>query len=712
MKKTVSVIAVIFLAVSILPLTVFIEEADANSSDLRRKVEDFNNEMTVYIQKAVQKQQSTYDLLGTITDDFTYSTTSPSSLSDDDVVDFMKGMEEQYTVYLDLMLHGYQLVEEWDELNNELFSSSPSSPGGYSTMAGEDTRAFFTTAALVVGLGMLAYNGYKAAKGAFNKNADMSKKIIDDASPNDLKTINDELGLPQGSSKEETKSYIDGLSLAQKNIAARKVQELDINAELDTSHGGEIKQNQANIANDLGKEGVKWYAGAVTTVTGGQGMDKLAKAAGLSSEGAAVVDMVLTVSEKQPLDQLGSHIETAITSKSKETTTVDAPNEHKTPSQAKSTLENAISEGTSKQEDVENAADSLGQRMAEDHADTLGTSEGMDGSKRVGIPEKVHVQDAGEVNNEESIDVPDIGESDVLVKSEDTAPDIISGVDLGEEDLELDMTPLDELERSSVPVDIVFCVDVTGSMSDDIAEVVSSATGMLMSVALRTDDYRMGFVCFRDIEVDSPAFERMPLSDDYNQIMANIGTLPSKVSGGGDWPESVYEGLYIANNMPFRDGAERTVILMGDAPGKTSYGGTRASPSYDEITSEEIEELKSKELDPEKIGEILRKNDVKVYSILISNDGYSYDETARTQFQSISNITGGGFHTAAEASEVPSMIGTALNDAIDRAGENEEESSLLGGLGVGCCCGSMVGLAVVLVVTVSLVAILKVSRKK
>lgn len=711
MKTSISVLVVLLLSFSIVPLVNLTEDAGAESSDLRRAIEDFNIEMTSYIEKAIEKQESTYDLIETITDDYTYTTTSPESLSDDDVIDFMNEMESQYTVYLDLMVHGYQLVDQWDQLNSELFSSSPSSPSTYSTMEGGDTRAFFTTAALVVGLGMLAYNGYKAAKGAFNKNADMSKKIIDDASGNDLKKINDHLGLPEGNSKEQTKAYIDGLSLAQKNIAAKKVQELDITAELETSHGAEIKQNQANIANDLGKEGVKWYAGAVTTVTGGQGMDKLAKAAGLSSEGAAVVDMVLTVSEKQPLDLLGSHVETAITSKSKETTTVDPPKETKTPSQAISTLKDAVSKGAPKQEEVEDAADSLGQKMAEDNADTLGTSDGVDGSKRVGIPEKVHLQDAGEVKNEESIEVPDIGESDVLVKSEDTAPDIVSGVDLGDEDLELDMTPLDELDRSSVPVDIVFCVDVTGSMSDDIAEVVSSATGMLMSVALRTDNYRMGFVCFRDIEVDSPAFERMPMSNDYNQVIANIGALPSLVSGGGDWPESVYEGLYIANSMPFRDGAERTVILMGDAPGKTSYGTTRASPSYDDVTSPELDEIRSMGLDPETIGKMLEENDVKVYSILISNDGYSYDETAMSQFLTISNQTGGDFFTAAQASEVPVMIGTALNDAIDQAAQEDEDTAALGGLGIGCCCGSLMGLTVICIIAVFIFLMAR-SKKK
>ena len=304
-------------------------------------------------------------------------------------------------------------------------------------------------------------------------------------------------------------------------------------------------RNQAEIARDLGKEGTKWYAGAITTVTGGQGMDKLVSATGASGATAAIVDMTLTVTEKQPLDLLGKNVECAITSRATETAIVDPAKETLTPARSKSILRDSISRGISSQEEVENAADSLGAKIADDNKDDLGTSKGYDGSRRVAIPQKVHVQDAGEVKNEGAVKVRDIGRSDVLVTTRDTAPDIVTGVDLGDDVVELEMTPLVKLERGCAPIDIVFCIDVTGSMWDDIAEVVSSATGMLLSVAMRTDNYRIGFVLFRDIEVDSVPFERMPFSSDRQQILANIGVLPGKVHGGGDWPESVLSLIHI-----------------------------------------------------------------------------------------------------------------------------------------------------------------------
>ena len=122
-------------------------------------------------------------------------------------------------------------------------------------------------------------------------------------------------------------------------------------------------------------------------------------------------------------------------------------------------------------------------------------------------------------------------------------------------------------------LDLVFVVDTTGSMFDDIAAVQAAATSLVDSVSTDTDlvDYRIAVVDYKDLYADCPGdgyASRVDLNfstaSDKAAILAAIGALGA--SGGCDLPESVYSGVMSALGLTWRAGAQKAVIVMGDAP--------------------------------------------------------------------------------------------------------------------------------------------------
>lgn len=121
------------------------------------------------------------------------------------------------------------------------------------------------------------------------------------------------------------------------------------------------------------------------------------------------------------------------------------------------------------------------------------------------------------------------------------------------------MNPLNRL-------DLVFCVDLTGSMGG----LINSARAHIGRVldALKAelgDGLHVGFVGYRD-HSDGPQklLQVEPLSADVARVRKVIDEV--KVDGGGDAPEAVYSGLIKCLELKWREGSYRVVILIGDAP--------------------------------------------------------------------------------------------------------------------------------------------------
>lgn len=130
------------------------------------------------------------------------------------------------------------------------------------------------------------------------------------------------------------------------------------------------------------------------------------------------------------------------------------------------------------------------------------------------------------------------------------------------------------INRDGLPsgkaVDLVYVVDTTGSMGDDIAAAKAQMRATLADLTRRNPDRRVGIVAYRDRGDPYVARVVLALDVDERQIQAGIDSL--RTAGGGDLREHVYAGLDMAlHEQPWRPGASHHIVLIGDAPPHEDY---------------------------------------------------------------------------------------------------------------------------------------------
>jgi Mg-chelatase subunit ChlD len=112
-------------------------------------------------------------------------------------------------------------------------------------------------------------------------------------------------------------------------------------------------------------------------------------------------------------------------------------------------------------------------------------------------------------------------------------------------------------------LDLVFCLDTTDSMQDDIAAVKKSIPVMLAKEVKNYDGFRVALLLYKDY------FEEYLVrrNDFTNDISVFAGELAAvRVGGGRDIPEAVYEALYSAITEYAWKAEDKKIILIGDAP--------------------------------------------------------------------------------------------------------------------------------------------------
>lgn len=119
---------------------------------------------------------------------------------------------------------------------------------------------------------------------------------------------------------------------------------------------------------------------------------------------------------------------------------------------------------------------------------------------------------------------------------------------------------------SGGPTDVMFAIDTTGSMGDDIGSVKMQATTILDGLKAGSSSARAGLVVYKDQGDEYVAKTLAPLTGDLASVNEVIQSLT--VGGGGDFPEAVNSGVITAIRQGWRNGVKKAVILMGDAPGK------------------------------------------------------------------------------------------------------------------------------------------------
>jgi Mg-chelatase subunit ChlD len=133
--------------------------------------------------------------------------------------------------------------------------------------------------------------------------------------------------------------------------------------------------------------------------------------------------------------------------------------------------------------------------------------------------------------------------------------------------------PLVVADLGKQPVEVVFCIDTTGSMGGLLDGAKKKIWSICNQIAggRPTPDLRVGLVAFRD-KGDDYVTKVFDLTDDLDSMNANLGTLAA--AGGGDIPESVNQALDDAVNKVKWSSDKKTlriIFLVGDAPPHMDY---------------------------------------------------------------------------------------------------------------------------------------------
>ncbi len=134
---------------------------------------------------------------------------------------------------------------------------------------------------------------------------------------------------------------------------------------------------------------------------------------------------------------------------------------------------------------------------------------------------------------------------------------------------------IEKILKNKVPdfADVVFLIDNSGSMADNI-DLLKENLIRLSATLMKTHGVRIGVATYSDKNCDGPTWFAMhDLSNDVTQVQNNLKKLT--LLGGGDYPESVYDGLAnTIDRFTWKAAKNRIVLVFGDAPPLDGAGTT------------------------------------------------------------------------------------------------------------------------------------------
>jgi hypothetical protein len=157
--------------------------------------------------------------------------------------------------------------------------------------------------------------------------------------------------------------------------------------------------------------------------------------------------------------------------------------------------------------------------------------------------------------------------------------------------------------RPPPTVDVVFVLDLTGSMQFAINGIKQGIQSFVEGLERERLDARIGVICFRDIDPPPAGDNERPyalmfpqpdggtgsFTKDYRAVRDKVA--PLIAGGGGDEPESSLQAMVLAAEQPFRPKASRVLVLITDAPPKIHARERIAT------VPQTVEELKKREID-------------------------------------------------------------------------------------------------------------------
>jgi len=120
------------------------------------------------------------------------------------------------------------------------------------------------------------------------------------------------------------------------------------------------------------------------------------------------------------------------------------------------------------------------------------------------------------------------------------------------------------LNLSEFGIEVVFCLDTTGSMQSTIDAARAGLKDIVAVLKGLSPRFRIGLVTYNDKPVKAKVLA--PLTRSVGLVDAMLGKL--KADGGGDFPEQVDKGLELAlgRSIGWQLKTNKIIVILGDAP--------------------------------------------------------------------------------------------------------------------------------------------------
>ena len=144
------------------------------------------------------------------------------------------------------------------------------------------------------------------------------------------------------------------------------------------------------------------------------------------------------------------------------------------------------------------------------------------------------------------------------------------------------------------PLDIVFVLDVTESMNEQIQGIKNGVQQFVNTLKQKDLETRVGLVAFTDIQrgpdyIKIMEFNKQKLTSDLDAFRTVVGGI--KPSKGFDEPESSFDALLEAVDLPFRKDALRIFMLVTDAPAQQKPNSVDRIKALNTLRSKKIDQL-------------------------------------------------------------------------------------------------------------------------
>ena len=224
------------------------------------------------------------------------------------------------------------------------------------------------------------------------------------------------------------------------------------------------------------------------------------------------------------------------------------------------------------------------------------------------------------------------------------------------------------INEDNKSLDLVFCMDCTGSMGPYIVKAKESIESIVTNIVEKSgcNDVLFGLVAYRDHPPQDKTFitKKFNFTNKLETMQSYLNELVA--SGGGDGPEALTSALFEIKNMEWREETTKIVIVITDAPphGLGEYGDGFLNGDPDGH-------------DPIIITKDLAKKGITIYSVGCEPEINKY-KFARAFLISLANLTGGqsiGLENANSLADV--ILGSTIEElGITKLLDKVEEETI------------------------------------